>query len=155
MRVGIVTETCSPEINGVALTVAGLVRGLAEAGLGVQLIRPRQLAEAAATGHDDGVETTLVRGMRLPRYPGLQFGLPAARRLRALWDRDALAAMGKAACTAVAGLSARSVTSSFARALAALTGDATGATNEPGTTPGMQPAAVNDADPRSLARGAT
>src|SRR5258705_5635000 len=85
MRVGIVTETYSPEINGVALTVAGLVRGLAEAGHSVQLVRPRQVADGAMIGHDDGIETTLVRGLRLPRYPGLQFGLPAARRLCALW----------------------------------------------------------------------
>jgi glycosyltransferase involved in cell wall biosynthesis len=88
MRIGIVSETYSPEINGVALTVAGLVHGLAEAGHAVQLIRPRQSADAVETLAVPGIETTLVRGMRLPRYPGLQFGLPATRRLRALWNRQ-------------------------------------------------------------------
>lgn len=87
MRVAIVSETCSPEINGVALTVAGLAHGLAAAGHAVQLIRPRQQVDAAEPAAENGVATTLVRGVRLPRYPGLQFGLPAGRRLRALWRR--------------------------------------------------------------------
>ncbi|HXR63517.1 MAG TPA: glycosyltransferase family 1 protein [Rudaea sp.] len=85
MRVAIVTETYSPEINGVALTVASLAHGVAEAGHAVQLIRPRQRSDAAVPVAEGRIETTLVRGMRLPRYPGLQFGRPAARRLRALW----------------------------------------------------------------------
>jgi glycosyltransferase involved in cell wall biosynthesis len=88
MRIGIVSETYSPEINGVALTVAGLAHGLAEAGHAVQLIRPRQRADAVEAVAEHGIETTLVRGMRLPRYPGLQFGFPATRRLRALWSRQ-------------------------------------------------------------------
>ncbi|HEY2396161.1 MAG TPA: glycosyltransferase family 1 protein [Rudaea sp.] len=88
MRVAIVTETYSPEINGVALTVAGLAHGLAEAGHTVQLIRPRQHSDAAVPVAEGGVEIKLVRGMRLPRYPGLQFGLPAAQRLRALWRQQ-------------------------------------------------------------------
>ncbi len=88
MRVGIVTETYSPEINGVALTVAGLVRGLAQAGHSVQLIRPRQQSDGAAAAIEERIDTTLVRGMRLPRYPGLQFGLPARRRLVALWKNE-------------------------------------------------------------------
>jgi glycosyltransferase involved in cell wall biosynthesis len=86
MRIGIVSETYSPEINGVALTVAVLAHGLADAGHQVQLIRPRQHGDATAPAAENGIQTTLVRGMRLPRYPGLQFGLPAARRLRALWQ---------------------------------------------------------------------
>jgi len=88
MLIGIVSETYSPEINGVALTVAVLAHGLAEAGHAVQLIRPRQRADAVETLAAPGIETTLVRGMRLPCYPGLQFGLPATRRLRALWNRQ-------------------------------------------------------------------
>lgn len=88
MRVGIVTETYSPEINGVALTVAGLVHGLAQAGHAVQLIRPRQKSDGATAATEERIGTTLVRGMRLPRYPGLQFGLPARRSLRALWKSE-------------------------------------------------------------------
>ncbi len=88
MRVGIVSETYSPEINGVALTVAGLARGLAEAGHAVQLIRPRQDTDTTLPAAESGIETMLVRGVRLPRYPGLQFGLPATRRLRTLWRQQ-------------------------------------------------------------------
>ena len=85
MRVAIVTETYSPEINGVALTVAGLAQGLAAAGHDVQLVRPRQAADGGCAVGAERITTTLVRGMRLPRYPGLQFGLPAHGTLRRLW----------------------------------------------------------------------
>jgi glycosyltransferase involved in cell wall biosynthesis len=81
MRVAIVTETYPPEINGVALTVAGLANGLQNNGHEVQLIRPRQPDVAADPNRDD----ILVSSMRLPRYPGLRIGLPARRRLHALW----------------------------------------------------------------------
>jgi glycosyltransferase involved in cell wall biosynthesis len=80
-----VTETYPPEINGVALTVAALVQGLREADHTVQLVRPRQVD---ADGADDSNGNILVRGARLPRYPGLQFGLPTARRLRGLWRNE-------------------------------------------------------------------
>ncbi|WP_374501069.1 glycosyltransferase family 4 protein [Pseudoxanthomonas sp.] len=80
MRFAIVTETYPPEVNGVALTVQGLETGLRQRGHAVSLVRPRQAIESEAA--DD---TLLVRGARLPRYPGLKFGLPATRRLLALW----------------------------------------------------------------------
>src|ERR1700759_3226514 len=82
MRVAIVTETYPPEINGVALTVAGLARGLRAGGHDVQIIRPRQPGFDNESSRSDDV---LVRGMRIPRYPGLRFGLPARRRLETLW----------------------------------------------------------------------
>ncbi|MEP6485077.1 MAG: glycosyltransferase family 1 protein [Rudaea sp.] len=81
MRVAIVTETYPPEINGVALTVSALARGLQRAGHDVQIIRPRQPGFDAESANDD----VLMRGMRMPRYPGLRFGFPARRRLHALW----------------------------------------------------------------------
>ncbi|MFN7136633.1 MAG: glycosyltransferase family 4 protein, partial [Thermomonas sp.] len=80
MRYGIITETYPPEVNGVALTVQGLEHGLRERGHAVELVRPRQPADAAATD-----ATLLVRGAGLPRYPGLRFGLPATRMLRRQW----------------------------------------------------------------------
>ncbi|KRA41980.1 glycosyltransferase family 1 protein [Pseudoxanthomonas sp. Root630] len=81
MRFAIVTETYPPEVNGVALTVQGLETGLRQRGHAVSLVRPRQAADTG-TAVDD---TMLVRGASLPRYPGLKFGLPATRRLVALW----------------------------------------------------------------------
>jgi glycosyltransferase involved in cell wall biosynthesis len=82
VRIAIVTETYPPEINGVALTVQALAQGLGGSGHAVQLIRPHQAQPSSA----DGVaEDVLMRGAAIPRYPGLRFGLPARRRLEALW----------------------------------------------------------------------
>lgn len=83
MRFAIVTETYPPEVNGVALTVQGLETGLRQRGHAVSLVRPRQ-----AIGSEAADDTLLVRGARLPRYPGLKFGLPATRRLLALWKES-------------------------------------------------------------------
>ncbi|MEI2429015.1 glycosyltransferase family 1 protein [Lysobacter yananisis] len=82
MRYAIVTETYPPEINGVALTVQGLERGLRARGHEVAVVRPRQAADGTGDGADHEL---LVRGLPLPRYPGLRFGLPCAARLRRDW----------------------------------------------------------------------
>lgn len=84
MRIGIVTETYPPEVNGVALTVHSLVEGMSTRGHDIDLIRPRQSGEAEADEHDQ----LRVRGMGIPRYPGLRFGLPAARTLIRRWRRQ-------------------------------------------------------------------
>jgi len=82
MRIAIVTETYPPEVNGVALTVAGLARGLRAAGHQVQVVRPRQAGVAART------DTVFMRGMPVPFYPGLRMGLPGTRHLRTLWKSE-------------------------------------------------------------------
>ncbi|PWK85264.1 glycosyltransferase family 4 protein [Fulvimonas soli] len=84
MRIGIVSETYPPEINGVALTVHGLAAGLAARGHTVELVRPRQ---AQPHADEPGILAMEVRGAALPRYPGLRFGLPAGRMLRRRWQR--------------------------------------------------------------------
>ena len=85
MRIGIVSETYPPEINGVALTVHGFAAGLAARGHGIDLIRPRQ----PQLHHDEpGIDALDVRGGTLPRYPGLRFGLPAGRMLQRRWSRQ-------------------------------------------------------------------
>ncbi|HEY0178945.1 MAG TPA: glycosyltransferase family 1 protein [Dokdonella sp.] len=85
MRAAIVTETWPPEINGVALTVQSLVRGLAALGHAVELVRPRQAGDDTVADDGDGYETVLLPGAALPRYPGLRFGLPAHRVLHRRW----------------------------------------------------------------------
>lgn len=85
MRVAIVTETWPPEINGVALTVQSLARGLHALGHSVELVRPRQDREAQAMP-PDGLEHVLLAGASLPRYPGLRFGLPAPCVLQRRWS---------------------------------------------------------------------
>lgn len=84
MRIGIVSETYPPEINGVALTVHSLAAGLASLGHSVDLIRPRQQQPFK---DEPGIATLEVRGASLPRYPGLRFGLPAGGALRERWTR--------------------------------------------------------------------
>lgn len=80
----IVTETFPPEVNGVALTLSHLVKGLRANGHHVSLVRPRQ---NKVDSHINGDNlTTLVRGLPLPGYRGLQFGLPASRSLRETWS---------------------------------------------------------------------
>lgn len=67
-------------MNGVAMTVSRLVDGLRQRGHNVRVIRPRQKSDAESQSAD-----VLVRGLPLPGYSGLQFGLPANRALRKLW----------------------------------------------------------------------
>ncbi|TYT25443.1 glycosyltransferase family 1 protein [Luteimonas viscosa] len=81
MHYAIVTETYPPEVNGVALTVQSLEGGLRARGHEVSLVRPRQ---DGATAADPG--ETLVRGVALPRYPGLRAGLPATGTLARAWS---------------------------------------------------------------------
>ena len=84
MRISIVTETWPPEINGVALTVQSLARGLQALGHAVEVVRPRQGgSDAAATE----IAQHLVAGMALPRYAGLRIGLPAQGHLLKHWSQ--------------------------------------------------------------------
>lgn len=86
LRVTLVTETWPPEINGVALTVHRLFSGLGS-DHHLSLIRVRQ-------GNPDrglalpGVQTHVLPGFPLPRYPGLNMGLPHLRTLQRLWRHE-------------------------------------------------------------------
>lgn len=80
----VVSETYPPELNGVALTLARLVEGLRARGQAVSVVRPRQ--QRADRNNTDPM-TTLVRGVPLPGYQGLQLGLPAGGRLRRIWRK--------------------------------------------------------------------
>src|SRR5471030_1169627 len=46
LRIACVTETYPPEVNGVAMTIARLVQSLRERQHTVQVVRPRQAADA-------------------------------------------------------------------------------------------------------------
>jgi len=85
MRIGIVSETWPPEVNGVALTVHGLAAGLAARGHRVDLVRPRQ-PEAGEV--EPGIDEWLTRGLSMPRYPGVRLGLPAGRALHRRWRQQ-------------------------------------------------------------------
>ncbi len=84
LRVAVVTETYPPEINGVAMTVDRLVRGLQARHHDVQLIRPRQTSVDTMNAVT-GIEQVLTRGVPIPRYPHLRMGLPAKGSLTQHW----------------------------------------------------------------------
>lgn len=86
MRVGIVTETYAPDVNGVALTVQSLARGLLRRGHAVDLVRPIH-PDTPATA-DAGMDVLAVEGAAVPRYAGLRFGLPARFRLERRWRSE-------------------------------------------------------------------
>lgn len=84
MRIACVTETYPPEVNGVSLTVARMVEGLHRRNHDVQLVRPRQEAEADPDSAGRFQEV-LLKGLPIPRYPSLRMGVPSKRTLIQLW----------------------------------------------------------------------
>jgi len=84
LKVAIITETYPPEVNGVAVTIAQMVRVLRNRRHHIQLVRPRQ-HQGDVAARDDGYEETLLPGMRIPGYPELKVGLPAKGALLRLW----------------------------------------------------------------------
>ncbi len=78
------TETFPPEVNGVAMTLGRIVDGLLERGHAVQVVRPRQARESMVSARE-GLDEVLSRGVPLPAYGDLQFGLPSRLRLTRLW----------------------------------------------------------------------
>ena len=85
MKIAMVTETYPPEVNGVARTVNEMVEGLRGRGHSIALARPKQGA-ADAPYRDGNLVEWLGRGMAVPRYPQLKFGLPAKRGLLEQWQ---------------------------------------------------------------------
>jgi glycosyltransferase involved in cell wall biosynthesis len=83
----LVTETYSPEINGVAMTLGHLVDGLAHRGHRLTIVRPRQRQESArfSVTHRLACRQVRLPGVPIPGYPQLRLGLPASGRLRQLW----------------------------------------------------------------------
>jgi len=80
-RIAFVTETYPPEVNGVAMTVGNLVRGLRQRGVQVTVFRPRQGA-----GDVGEADCHVLPGYPLPGYPDVRWGLPAGRALRRHWQ---------------------------------------------------------------------
>lgn len=84
LHVAVVTETFPPEVNGVAMTIGRMVQGLLALGHQVSLTRPRQAGEPDPVAPVQP-STTLVRGLPIPGYAGLRFGLPARGMLMRQW----------------------------------------------------------------------
>jgi glycosyltransferase involved in cell wall biosynthesis len=89
-RFCVVTETYPPEINGVTVTLSHLVNGLRARGHTVSVVHPRPPKHAASYADrlPPSSDDILVRGLPLPGYHGLQFGLSACRFLRRSWEKQ-------------------------------------------------------------------
>lgn len=85
LRIAVVTETFPPEVNGVAMTLGRIVDGLLARGHAVQVVRPRQVKENQAAARA-GLDEVLSRGVPVPAYGELRFGLPSKSRLVKLWS---------------------------------------------------------------------
>lgn len=73
LKIAIVTETWSPEINGVALSLLQLCKGLQKQGHKILLIRPEQKLVCNEFLPN---QECLVKAQAIPQYPSLQFGWP-------------------------------------------------------------------------------
>ena len=89
-RICIVTETFAPEVNGVAHTLSQLCLGLKRRGIALHVIRPAQTPEELK---QPSVDTTCIRGLPVPGYPELKFGLPQYAKIKQAlreFDPDAI-----------------------------------------------------------------
>ena len=73
LKIVIVTETWPPEINGVALSLLQLCKGLQKQGHKILLIRPQQKQRCTQFVPN---KECLVLAQSIPRYPTLKFGWP-------------------------------------------------------------------------------
>ncbi|MDN3526483.1 glycosyltransferase family 1 protein [Halomonas sabkhae] len=86
MRICLVSETWSPDINGVAHTLHQLSRELLQRDTTLQLVRPAPAGEAHRA---EGMSAELqVRGFSMPGYRDVRLGLPADRRLKQFWQAE-------------------------------------------------------------------
>ena len=86
LRIAVVTETFPPEVNGVAMTLGRIVEGLILRGHAVQIVRPRQSREDFEPRA--GLDQVLSKGIPVPTYGELRFGLPSKGRLVKLWGEQ-------------------------------------------------------------------
>ncbi|MEZ5300007.1 MAG: glycosyltransferase family 1 protein [Verrucomicrobiales bacterium] len=88
MRIAIVSDTLPPDINGVAMTLGRLCRGLAGRGHRVQIVRPRPAAGAAGfDSRDLGAESEIqIASASVPLYPEMRFGFPCGFSLDRSWS---------------------------------------------------------------------
>lgn len=85
LSIGLVTETYTPEVNGVAMTLNRLVSGLCENGHRLQIYRPGRSQCDRPSSHGN-ISEELMRGMPVPGYSEMHFGFPAARFFMTQWN---------------------------------------------------------------------
>ena len=85
LRIALVTETYPPDINGVSQTLHMLTQGLHGRGHEILIVRPRPQPSGTAQG-EGPIEEVVVKGLPIPMYSDLRFGLPAKGFLTRLWS---------------------------------------------------------------------
>jgi len=85
MLITIVTETFAPDINGVAMTLGNLLRGLASAGHKIQLVCPEAKNRDISILPKE-VSYHPVKGIAIPGYNEAKFGLPSKALLKKIWS---------------------------------------------------------------------
>ena len=73
LKIAIVTETWPPEINGVAMSLMQLCKGLQKQGHKILLIRPKQKHQCVEFLPN---KECLVTAQAVPKYPDMRFGWP-------------------------------------------------------------------------------
>lgn len=73
LKIAIVTETWPPEINGVAMSLMQLCKGLQKQGHKILLIRPKQKHVCDEFSPN---KECLVTAQAVPKYPDMRFGWP-------------------------------------------------------------------------------
>lgn len=84
LNIAIVSETWPPEVNGVALSVLQLSKGLQSRGHRILLVRPDQ--QHRTTDFSPEAEC-LVRAQAIPKYPELRFGWPQLFKIGRAFDK--------------------------------------------------------------------
>lgn len=78
LKIAIVTETWPPELNGVALSLVQICKGLQRLGHKILLIRPYQKQKCMDFSPN---KECLVYGQTIPKYSQMQFGWPQYRKV--------------------------------------------------------------------------
>ncbi|KAA8733253.1 glycosyltransferase family 1 protein [Acinetobacter qingfengensis] len=84
LNIAIVTETWPPEINGVALSILQLAKGLQQRGHRILLVRPEQNVK---TSGFEPEQECLVRAQSIPKYQQLNFGWPQVIKIGQAFDQ--------------------------------------------------------------------
>jgi glycosyltransferase involved in cell wall biosynthesis len=84
MRLLLITDTYTPDINGVARTLCMLVQGLTDLGHTVEIVTTLEASPEAGRRE---ARRHVVKSMPLPGYPGLRMGFATTWQMLALFDQ--------------------------------------------------------------------
>ena len=87
LHIALVTETYTPEVNGVAMTLERLVRDLSSDGHRIDIFRPAQ-SKNDRSACLDRINHTVMPGMPIPGYREMHFSFPSGRFLLARWQQQ-------------------------------------------------------------------